>query len=321
MEKFYLEAKVEQDFAGSRLDQAAAQLFPDFSRARLQHWIKSGDLLVDGHQAKAKQKLLGYETLSLNAEEEVQDHWQAEKLALEIIYEDEDLLVINKPAGLVVHPAAGNRSGTLLNALLYHCPDLNKLPRAGIVHRLDKDTSGLMMVAKSQNSHRILVSQIQARTVKREYQAIVCGVMTAGGSVNAPLGRHPRNRLKRAVVPLDKGKEAITHYQIKQKFRSHTHVLVRLETGRTHQIRVHLAHISYPLVGDQVYGGRLKLPKAASLPLISFLQGFKRQALHAWSLGLEHPVSREHMEWQQEIPEDMQALIKLLAEDNVQADE
>ncbi len=316
MEKFYLEAQAGEDCAGLRLDQAAVQLFPDFSRARLQQWIKEDKLLVNGQPAKAKQKLAGYEVLALWAEEAEQQQWQAESLTLDIVHEDDALLVINKPVGLVVHPAAGNYSGTLLNALLYHCDGLRKVPRAGIVHRLDKDTSGLMVVAKTLSSHQALVAQIQARSVKREYQAVVSGQIIAAGTVNAPLGRHPGNRLKQAVVSADRGREAVTHYRLQQRFRNHSHLLVRLETGRTHQIRVHMAYIGHPLVGDPLYGGRLKLPRGATPELAAFLQGFRRQALHAWCLGLEHPVSGEALEWQVEPPEDIKTLLSLLQADN-----
>lgn len=318
MQKFSLEATVAIELAGSRLDQVAATLFPDYSRARLQQWIKEGLLLVDGAIAQNRLKLYGGELLSLSVVVEHQEQWQAEDLPIDIVYEDESLLVINKHAGLVVHPAAGNYTGTLLNALLHHYPNLGKVPRAGIVHRLDKETSGLMVVARDISAHQALVAMIQAREVSREYQAIVNGLVTAGGTVDAALGRHPVHRKKRAVVPEDSGKNAITHYRILKKYRAHSHLQVKLETGRTHQIRVHMAHIGFPIVGDQVYGGRLKLPKGASPELIASLSGFKRQALHAWKLGLQHPVSGEDMQWEQEIPQDMQELLAILADDNAQ---
>jgi 23S rRNA pseudouridine1911/1915/1917 synthase len=316
MQKVSLEAQVNEVQAGSRLDQAAAELFPDYSRARLQKWIKQGKLLVNGEKSQSKQKLLGDERLSINAILEVQKKWQAEELPLDIVHEDADILVLNKAAGIVVHPAAGNHSGTLLNALLHHCPELMNIPRAGIIHRLDKDTSGLLVVAKTLSSHQTLVADIQARELNREYQALVCGLVTAGGQVDQPLGRHPVQRKKRAVVHGSAGKPAMTHYRVLQKFRAHTLLQVKLETGRTHQIRVHMAHLGYPLLGDPLYGGRLKIPKAASPALIGCLKTFKRQALHAWKLGFMHPSMAKYMEWEAPSPTDMQSLISILAEDN-----
>ncbi len=315
MEKFYLEGEVSFEHSGLRLDQIASAMFPNFSRARIQTWIKDGSLLVDGKQAKNKQKLLGGELITLSAHQESQEQWQAEPLPLDVLYEDESLLIINKPAGLVVHPAAGNYSGTLLNALLHHYPESGKIPRAGIVHRLDKETSGLMVVARTLESHQFLIEQIQAREISREYQAVAVGLVTAGGTIDAPLGRHPVHRTKRAVVSEQSGKNALTHYRVLKKFRAHTHLLVKLETGRTHQIRVHLAHIGFPLVGDQVYGGRPKVPKAASPALIAMIAAFKRQALHAWKLGLQHPATGEYMEWETDLPQDMLQLLSVLNED------
>lgn len=316
-EELTFNALVDSTMRGLRLDQAAAQLFPDYSRARLQGWIKDGHLLLDGKPARARDKTLGGEMLTLVAEIESQDHWQAEQIPLDIQYEDDSLMVINKPAGLVVHPAAGNRSGTLLNGLLFHCQGLNKVPRAGIVHRLDKDTSGLMVVAKTLESHASLVEQLREKSVNRIYQALVYGLVTAGGTVDEPLGRHPKHRTKRAVSQGTDAREAVTHFRIKEKFRSHTLVQCELETGRTHQIRVHMAHIGFPIVGDPLYGGRPRIPKGADPEMINCLENFKRQALHAWQLGLEHPESGEHMSWQVEIPEDMQHLLNLLEADNV----
>ena len=315
-EESTLDAEVTADMRGQRLDQAAALLFPDFSRARLQGWIRDGNLLLNGKPAKGKDKVLGGETLTLVAEMEDQVQWEAEPLPLEIVHEDEAILVINKPAGLVVHPAAGNRSGTLLNGLLYHCQALGQVPRAGIVHRLDKETSGLMVVAKTLASHLDLVEQLRQKTVSRIYQAVVCGVLTAGGTVNEPLGRHPVHRTRRAVSHNADAREAVTHYRILKKFRSHTLVQCELETGRTHQIRVHMAYIGYPLVGDPLYSGRPRIPKGAAPALISCIEHFKRQALHAWQLGLVHPVTGEAMAWQADLPDDMQALLALMEQDN-----
>jgi 23S rRNA pseudouridine1911/1915/1917 synthase len=299
------------DLMGSRFDAAAAELFPDFSRSRLQAWIKSGDLTLNGKQAKAKDKLLGGEQLVLIAEKEEQGDWQPEDIALDIIYEDDDILVINKPTNLVVHPAAGNRTGTLLNGLLHHSPDLINIPRAGIVHRLDKNTTGLMVVAKTLQAHADLVSQLQDRTVSREYEAVVSGVMTGGGKVEAAIGRHPRQRQKMAVVDVG-GKEAITHYRVIKRFSSYTHIRLKLETGRTHQIRVHMSHIGYSLIGDTAYAGRFKIPKNSSEELTDEIRNFGRQALHAKCLGLIHPATGEYMEWSSELPEDFQHLLIVL---------
>lgn len=314
MQQIQLKQQVPQDMAGERFDQVAAQLFSDYSRARLQSWIKSGELTLDGKAQKAKVKVCSGEWLEVSATLEGTDRWQAQDIALDVVYEDDQILVINKPAGLVVHPAAGHADGTLLNALLYHAPQLETVPRAGIVHRLDKDTTGLMVVAKTLLAHADLVDQLQTREMGREYEAVVQGVMTGGGRVNEPIGRHPVHRKKMAVVA--SGKEAATNYQVAERFRCHTHVRLKLETGRTHQIRVHMTHINYPLIGDQLYGGRPRLPPAATQQLISFLQSFKRQALHARRLQLVHPLTGEDMAWEVELPEDMQQLLAILREDS-----
>lgn len=300
--------------AGQRLDQIAAMLFDEFSRARLQKWIKDGQLVVDGQVQRAKNKLFGGEVLSISAELEPEGDWQAEPIHLPLVFEDEHLLVINKPAGLVVHPAAGNYQGTLLNGLLHHVPENEQIPRAGIVHRLDKDTTGLMVVAKSLQAHNALIQQLQQRTVSREYQAVVQGNLIGGGTVDKPIGRHPQQRVKMAVLERagQNAKEAISHYRIMERFPGYTHVRVKLETGRTHQIRVHMAHIGYPLVGDSTYGGRFKLPKGASVEAQDFLRRFKRQALHATRLALTHPITGDDMVWQVEPPEDFQALLATL---------
>jgi 23S rRNA pseudouridine1911/1915/1917 synthase len=312
-EQIQLTARVTAADCGRRLDQIATDLFTDFSRARLQQWIKEGALRVDGEQRAPKQKLLGGEVLSIDVQLQPEGDWQAENIPLNIVYEDDDIIVLNKSADLVVHPAAGNRSGTLLNGLLYHCAQLASVPRAGIVHRLDKDTTGLMVVAKTLQAHTDLVAQLQARTVNREYEAVVSGVMTGGGTVDQPIGRHPVQRTKMAVV--SDGKEARTHYSVLQRFHGHSHVRLNLETGRTHQIRVHMAHLRFPIVGDDAYAGRFRIHKGASQHLREFIHGFGRQALHARALGLIHPTSGEQQSWSVDLPEDMQALLEVLADE------
>jgi len=313
MEAIQQRVQVPVSYQGFRLDQAAAKLFPGFSRSRLQTWIKTAALRVNSSVAKPRDKLLGGEWLTLEVVLEVQGEWQAEDIALDIVFEDEEILVLNKSANIVVHPAAGNYSGTVLNALLHRIPELNTVPRAGIVHRLDKDTTGLMVVAKTLTAHTHLVSQLQARSVSREYEAVVQGVMTAGGTVNALIGRHPRQRKKMAVLSSG-GKDAVTHYRVLQRFSDHTHIRVKLETGRTHQIRVHMSHSGYPLVGDRVYAGRCKIPKGNNHELIDMLRKFPRQALHAARLGLIHPASQQFMEWSVSLPEDMLELLHILKE-------
>lgn len=318
-ERIVKEAQVPFDFSGNRCDQIATELFSDFSRSRIQSWIKDGTLLVDGKATKAKDKLFGGELLTLDIVVEDDDEHEAQDIPLDIVYEDDDILVINKPAGLVVHPAAGNRDGTLLNAILFHAPEVAHVPRAGIVHRLDKDTTGLMVVAKTLAAQTDLVAQLQERSMGREYEAITIGVMTGGGVVDEPIGRHPHNRLKMAVEPIN-GKESITHYRLIKRYQNHTHIRLKLETGRTHQIRVHMSHIQYPLVGDAQYAGRLKMPKGCSEALQEGLRTFRRQALHAKKLELFHPISGEAMEWEVDLPEDMQDLLILLQEDLNQAE-
>lgn len=309
-ERIQHKATVLAEQSGHRIDQAAAELFSDFSRARLQEWIKSGHLTLDGLVVRTKDKVKSGNVLVLDAELEPRENWTAQELKLDVVYEDASLLVINKPAGLVVHPGAGSPDGTLLNALLFRDPQLAAIPRAGIVHRLDKDTTGLLVVARTLQAHADLVRQLQERTVKREYEAVVCGLFTGGGKVDAPIGRHPRDRVKMAVVA--GGKPAITHFRILQRFETYTHVRVQLETGRTHQIRVHMAHIGHPLLGDTLYGARLRLPKHADEELKTVLQDFRRQALHAAQLGLIHPVTGVYLEWQAPLPEDMQILLAAL---------
>lgn len=315
-----LSASVPLELAGARLDQAAAQLFPEYSRERLKDWIKDGRLTVQGRSGKPKDKVAGGEELVLLAELEAETEAVPQDIPLNILYEDDSLLVLDKPAGLVVHPGAGNPDGTLMNALLFHCPDLRLLPRAGIVHRIDKDTSGLLVVAKTLPAHTDLTAQLAEKSVYREYEAIVCGVMTGGGTIDAPIDRHPTDRTRMAVVNRrdeedERGRNAVTHYRVIARFRGHTHVRVQLETGRTHQIRVHMSHIGHPLVGDPVYGGRPRLPKGGSPEMIRAVQQFPRQALHARRLGLVHPVTDEQMNWESPLPVDMVALLATLAED------
>lgn len=305
-----LNALIPNELAGKRLDQALSQLFPEYSRNRIQDWIRSGAVSVNGHAAEAKRKLFGGEEIVLTPVFEAVTQVAPEAIPLHIVYEDESLIVVDKPQGLVVHPAAGHHDGTLQNALLHYAPSLDKVPRSGIVHRIDKDTSGLLMVARTVEAHKLLVEQLQAHTVHRQYLALVQGTLTGGGTIDLPIGRHGSDRKRFAVRP--DGKSAVTHYRIHERFAAHTLVEVQLETGRTHQIRVHMAHIGHPLVGDPVYGGRARLPQGASSELISALQGFKRQALHAGSLGIEHPETEEYMAWESPLPADLEALLDAL---------
>lgn len=297
--------------AGRRLDQVAARLFPEFSRARLQAWIREGALRLDGAMAKPRSKVREGSELRLAAHLQPEVTWRAQDLPLSVLFEDADLLVLNKPAGLVVHPGAGNPHGTLVNALLRHRPALERIPRAGIVHRLDKDTSGLLVVAASLRAHAGLVAQLQRRALAREYFAIVRGVPTSGGTVDAPIGRHPRQRTRMAVLSHG-GKAARTHFRLGERFAHYTALNVELETGRTHQIRVHLAHRGFPLLGDPVYAARLQFPRGCSEPLAESLRGFRRQALHARRLRFCHPRSGAVCEYEAPLAEDLQALLEVL---------
>jgi 23S rRNA pseudouridine1911/1915/1917 synthase len=304
--------EVPYEMAGMRLDQALAELFTDYSRSKLQIWVKAGRVQVNGVALKIKDKVDGGEVITLDAEPEVVIHAEPEPIPLDIVFEDDSLLIVNKPAGLVVHPAVGNWNGTLLNALLHHDASLETLPRGGIIHRLDKDTSGLLMIAKTLQAHNSLTQQLQDRTITREYLAICRGRMTAGGTIDEPIGRHPQDRLR--YVVRDAGKEAITHYRVVHRFTRHTLIRVKLETGRTHQIRVHMTHIRFPLLGDPMYGGRFQMPANCSEQLEKELRSFKRQALHAEKLGLQHPITDEYMEWVQPMPDDMVRLLAALAD-------
>ncbi|WP_205743141.1 23S rRNA pseudouridine(1911/1915/1917) synthase RluD [Halioglobus maricola] len=310
-ERIQISAQVPAEMDGDRLDQVAARLFPDYSRSRLQGWIKKGELLVDGGQLRPRDKVEEGMELAIDTEPEEVVGWKAQDIALDILHEDEHIIVLNKPAGLVVHPGAGHAEGTLVNALLAHAPEMAQLPRGGIVHRLDMETSGIMVAAKSILAHGDLVAQLQERTVKREYSAVCIGVMTGGGTVNEPIGRHPKQRKKMAVLAAG-GKPAITHYRVAKRFGHHTSIAVNLETGRTHQIRVHMAHRHYPLVGDPTYGGRPRIPKGASEELVQALRGFPRQALHARALGLFHPETGEEVNFDCPLPEDMKGLLATL---------
>ncbi|MFT0211726.1 23S rRNA pseudouridine(1911/1915/1917) synthase RluD [Pseudomonas sp. F1_0610] len=312
-ETIQLQADVPFELGGQRLDQVAAQLFDEHSRSRLTAWIKEGRLTVDGQVKRPRDTVHSGSKLELMAELEAQGEWLAQDIPLDIVYEDDYILVINKPTDLVVHPAAGHADGTILNALLHHVPSIAQVPRAGIVHRLDKDTTGLMVVAKTLEAHTNLVEQLQARTVGRTYEAIVVGVVTSGDTIDAPIGRHSQSRQKMAVT--ENGKQAITHYRVLDRFRAHTHVRVKLETGRTHQIRVHMSYVGFPLIGDQTYGGRFKIPPAANPTMVETLRDFPRQALHARFLELTHPITQQAMKWEAPLPEDFTWLLTLLRQD------
>lgn len=308
---------VPEHLAEKRLDQILSQLFPAYSRTRLQHWIRNQQVWVNEELKRPRDKIKAGAKITILAIPPMEEvSWEAESIPLTIIYEDEALLVVDKPAGLVVHPAAGNPNKTLINALLHYLPALKELPRAGIIHRLDKDTSGLLVIPKNLSAHNQLVRQLQARTIKREYIAVVQGLLISGGTINAAIGRHPRLRKKMAVVKSSSAKQAISHYHVIERFLHHTLIKVVLETGRTHQIRVHMAHIHHALVGDKTYAGRCHLPKKANAELIKCLQQFPRQALHAQRLGVVHPVTLQAMEWESPLPEDIQKLILCLQQED-----
>jgi len=302
---------IPPEHAGQRLDQALASLLPEYSRSRLKSWIESGEIRVDGASRRPRDKVSGGESVALAATLPAETRALAQPIPLALVHEDKHLLVVDKPAGLVVHPGAGNPDRTLQNALLALDPALAALPRAGIVHRLDKDTSGLLVVARTLPAHTALVRMLGEREVHREYEAVCRGVMTAGGTVDAPIARHPTDRVRMAVR--DGGRESVTHYRVIRRYEGYTHVRVQLETGRTHQIRVHLAHAGYPIVGDRVYGGRLTLPKGASEALRQALREFPRQALHAARLQFDHPVTGKPLECRSPLPADMLELLEALA--------
>lgn len=298
------------EHSGLRLDQALARMWPEYSRSRLKQWVDEGLVSVNDDILRPKDKVHEGDEIQLQPQLVPKQSWLPEDIPIDSVFEDEHIIVVNKPAGMVVHPAAGNYSGTLVNALLHHDQTLAGLPRAGIVHRLDKDTTGLLVVAKTLQAHKSLVSQLQDRSVKRKYLAIVHGTLVAGASIEQPIARHPVNRQRMAVVA--NGREAITHYRVEERFRRHTLIKVQLETGRTHQIRVHMAYLKHPLLGDPVYGGRARKLAGASEELTSCLDNFKRQALHAFELGLQHPISKQDLSWQAPIPEDMNTVIEAL---------
>ena len=303
---------IPERMIGERIDAAISEMLPDYSRSKITVWIKAGDALINEKTFKPKDRVTGNEVVYLSLNQKQSNDWVAEKIPLNIVYEDEDIIVINKQFGLVTHPGVGNWTGTLANALLYYDSSLSKLDRAGIVHRLDKNTSGLMVVAKNEKSQKYLVEQLQAHSIDREYSAIVYGHMIAGGTIDEPIGRDSKDRVKQSVSA--NGKEAVTHYRAIDRFKSHTHVKAILETGRTHQIRVHLSHAGYPLIGDPMYGGRVRFPKKANEVLKETLLNLKRQALHSKKLTLSHPISGKLMSWKAPLPKDMQSLLDVLKE-------
>ena len=309
MEK--LKIIIPERMTGQRLDVALSEMLPDYSRSKITDWIKSGEALINDKTFKPKDKVNGSEMVELTISQKQNNDWLGEDIPLKVVFEDEDIIVLNKAVGIVTHPGAGNWSGTLANALLYYEPKLATLDRAGIVHRLDKNTSGLMVVARNEKSQKYLVEQLQTHSVSREYSAIVYGHMVAGGTIDNPINRDTKDRVKQAVS--SHGKEAITHYRVIHRYQNHTHVKAILETGRTHQIRVHLSHIGHPLIGDTMYGGKVRFPRKADAILKEALVSFKRQALHARKLTLTHPISGELMSWKAPLPEDMLVLLDVLS--------
>jgi 23S rRNA pseudouridine1911/1915/1917 synthase len=306
-ERIRVSAQTSSRHAGLRLDQAAAELFPDYSRGRLQKWIRSGDLTVDGRAAKPTYSIAGNEMLRLDAVAERQGEVLPQDIPIDVLHADEDILVVNKPAGLVVHPAAGNPDGTLQNALLNFDAALAILPRSGIVHRLDKYTTGVMVVARSLRAHTSLVEQLQSRRMSRIYRAVAIGNIVVGGTVDAPIGRHPRDRKRMAVVP--SGKPAVSRYRVLRRFDGVTYIEVSLESGRTHQIRVHMAHMGHPLAGDPLYGRNLKMKKGMPAELVKAVRSFPRQALHAHTLKLIHPATLAEAIFDAPLPEDFRGLL------------
>ena len=305
---------VPAELSGQRLDKALARMFPEYSRSRLKSWLLQGFITVDERAMRPRDAVTGGESVLLQPQPETALTSEPEAQDLDIIFADAECLVVNKPVGLVVHPGAGNPRGTLLNGLLHHVPELERLPRAGIIHRLDKGTSGLLLVAKTLEAHTALVRALAERRIARHYLAVCSGVLTGGGSINEPIGRHPVDRLKMSVQ--QDGKPAVTHYRVIKRFAAHTYTSVQLETGRTHQIRVHFAHLRHALVGDQTYGGRLAIPAGASDRLRNTLRQFRRQALHAEKLVFEHPQSGKKIDFKIAPPADFADLLSALAEDS-----
>ena len=309
-----LQFQLDETYLGQRIDQVAATIWSDFSREKLKQWLKEGHLLVNGNSVKPKYKCEGFELLTLEVELEAQTRSLPEDISLDIVYEDDDIIVVNKPVGMVVHPGAGNSSGTLVNALLHHYPKSAELTRAGLVHRIDKDTSGLLVVAKNLEAQFSLSKQLAKKTVYRVYDLIVYGNVIAGGTVDEPIKRHPVDRVKMAVLP--GGKDAVTHYNVKERFQHFTRIQARLETGRTHQIRVHFSYIGFGLVGDPVYMPRVRVPAGATELLDETLRGFRRQALHAAELGLKHPRTGDEMLFKAPWPADLATLVDVLRTEN-----
>jgi 23S rRNA pseudouridine1911/1915/1917 synthase len=317
MDQIDLTGKLIVEKASERLDQALARTFPDYSRSRLQQWIKAGYVqIAEKIVTDNRQKVYGGEAVAINAHMQSEVHWRAQEIPLDIVFEDEEILVINKPADLVVHPAAGNYDGTLVNGLLHYLPELEAIPRAGVVHRLDKDTSGLMVVAKTLSAQNWLVNELKSHSVERQYECLVYGHIIAGATIDQPIGRNPRNRLQMAVVA--NGKASVTHFRVAEKFIDFSLLDVFLETGRTHQIRVHMSYNKHPIVGDPVYGKGVRLPKGCSDALKDALHSFKRQALHAKRLSLVHPSSKKSTQWQVERPHDFQHLMDILHQEGSQ---
>lgn len=310
MTEIHLQLTIPTELHDKRLDQALAILLPEYSRSRIQSWIQKQQVSCNGQYYRAKEKIQQGDEILIDANIEAHGQWQSQAIDLCVIYEDESLIVINKPPGIIVHPGAGNPDGTLVNALLHYAPELAKLPRAGIIHRLDKNTSGLLVIAKSLPAHTVLIRKMQQREITRIYHALVQGTMVAGGTIDEPIARHPIHRQKMAVM--ESGRTAITHYRVLKRYHSHTLLQVQLETGRTHQIRVHMAHRRYPIVGDTVYGKMHQKISGYAPEAQMALQQFKRQALHAYALALEHPESREMMSWEAPYPEDFRHLINVM---------
>ena len=306
---------VDDDNNNQRLDKVVAILLPDFSRMTIKNWINSGNVLLDKHAAEPKTKVYKGQKIQVFPIIENRQETLAENIDFGIAHEDEDILIVDKPSGLVVHPGHGNHTGTLQNGLLYYLPSLKYLPRGGLIHRLDKDTSGLLVIAKTSRSYKQMVSALQNRKILREYRAICVGAMSSGGKVDAKISRDTKNRIKFAISK--NGKHALTHFRILKKFEQHTYIGLRLDTGRTHQIRVHMSHIKYPLLGDPLYGKRLIVPQRASKTLQSKLQQFKRQALHANKISLSHPISHEELTIKSKIPEDILSILVALSNDQM----